>query len=529
MISELYQLSFNQVSEAILLTFADGTLCDANEAAIALLGISREQLLQKTVYDIFPNFQLNHWQGLQYNKKILFQEQITTAQETSQPIEVHAEYHETEAQSGASLLLKPTLTPQETPEELTTCSVNHLLELIINNIPQQIFWKDKNQVYLGCNRHFAQVVGLDNPEEIIGKNDYQLNRKTTYAASYREWDRRVIEQGQAILDLEEPYHHANGTEGVVLTSKVPLTDDQGRVFGLVGICTEITELKTLQQELAEANEIEKKFKEKLDATVQSRTKELQKTNQQLNDLEEKLREALATEKEINHFKTKIITTISHEYRTPLSRILIAANLIKKYRPQLSTQQWEKYLEEIFSAVQYLSNIVDDIVSFNSFPSQTRVVRWEWINLIQLYQSVITQMKDSKPIHHHLNLETDQDEIWMKGDKTLLSHLIKNFLNNAFQYSPPETTVTTRLYRETAQIILQVSDHGIGIPTSDQEKLFESFYRGSNVGNTPGTGLGLSIIRYIADIHEADITVESELGEGSTFTVRFPLPSLKAKP
>ncbi|NBD33206.1 MAG: PAS domain-containing protein [Cyanobacteria bacterium] len=522
MISELFKLSFNQVSEAILLTLADGSIFDANAAAIAFLGYSKEQLLQKTIYELLPNFKLINWQCLQYNQKILYPGEIITCHGETKSIEVQAEYCKTETQEGASLVLKPITTSQTLSKKADETYPDHLLELIINNIPQQIFWKDKKQVYLGCNRHFAEIVGLNNPAEIVGKTDYQLNRDIRYAESYREWDRRVIEEGQAILDLEEPYHNADGEEGVVLTSKVPLTDDQGHIFGLVGICTEISEIKTMQVQLAEANQIQQKFQQELEQTVQSRTEELQEKNRQLRELEAKLREALATEQEINHLKTNIITTISHEYRTPLSRILVAANLLQQHWQQLSTEKREEYLQQIFSAVDYLSHIVDNIVSLNDFPSQKRTIRFETVNLIELYQTTFANLKKIKTINHDLQLETNQNEIWMKGDQALLSHLINHLLANAVQYSETGTTIKTRIDCKPNQIILQVKDQGIGIPPEDQSQLFDAFYRGRNVSNRRGTGLGLSIVKYVVEVHQGEIKVESELGKGSTFTVTFPL-------
>lgn len=521
MISELLKLSFNQVDEAIILILSDGKICDVNSAAIALLKLSKEELLQKTIDDILPKFKLNYWRYLQSYKKILCPAQIAADQEEIKDIEVEAIYCQTNEGEGASLILKPVKMVEKLHKKSDQTQQNYVLERIINNIPQQIFWKDKNQVYLGCNRHFAEAVGLDDPIEIIGKTDDQLHRDTTQAQPYREWERRVLEEGQVILDLEERYHNTDGTERIVLMNKVPLTDEKGSIFGLVGICTDITNMQTMQNDVIEANQLQGNSKTELEKTAQSRTEALQENNQQLQYLENKLREALTTEQEINHLKTQIITTISHEYRTPLSRILMAATLLQKYRQQLSDEKWQQYLQQIFSAVQYLSNMVDDIVSLNSFPSQNRVLRFEQVNLIEVYKTVLTQLRDSQPINHQLNLDTNEEEIWMQGDKTLLSHLLKNLLVNACQYSQDETIVTTRIYRHLDQIILEVSDEGIGIPDSDQDKLFDSFYRGSNISNLRGSGLGLSIAKYAAEIHQGTITLQSQLGEGSTFKVTFP--------
>jgi signal transduction histidine kinase len=318
----------------------------------------------------------------------------------------------------------------------------------------------------------------------------------------------VIEEGKAILDLEEPYYHANGTEGIMLTSKIPLIDDRGSIVGLVGICTEIAELRTISDQ-------------GLEATVQSKIQALLNSNLNLTELEAQLQKALATEKEINYLKTKIITTILFQYGTPLSRIVMATKLLKKYRKQLSDQKLEQYLQEISSAVGALTHILEEIVPLNGFPSVSPTFQFETVNLIEIYQIVVANFMELKPLYHDLQLYQNQDEIWLKGDKILLSHLINHFLANAFKYSQEGTTVSVCIKKQEDKIIFQVTDEGMGITPEEQEKLFDAFDQNDNVGSKNGMGLGLLIIKYVAAIHQADITVESELGKGTTFTVSFP--------
>lgn len=138
--------------------------------------------------------------------------------------------------------------------EKTLKDREEFLQTVINNIPHQIFWKDKNLDYLGCNRRFATVVGLDDPRRILGMTDYDFNRDSTHAESYRNWDRQIIDSGDAVIDLEENYHDDQGREGTVLTSKVPVYDDEGDCICIVGICTDITERKRIEKELSKALE-----------------------------------------------------------------------------------------------------------------------------------------------------------------------------------------------------------------------------------------------------------------------------------
>ncbi len=131
--------------------------------------------------------------------------------------------------------------------EKETQTAKEVLDAIINNIPNQIFWKNRDLVYLGCNQVFADVTGMGTPQNVIGKNDYNFDRDSAHAESYREWDKKIMCSGEAIINLEESYHTAEGMEGTVLTSKVPLRDKKGEIFGLLGICTDITDRKQAEE------------------------------------------------------------------------------------------------------------------------------------------------------------------------------------------------------------------------------------------------------------------------------------------
>ena len=123
-----------------------------------------------------------------------------------------------------------------------------VLEMIMNSIPNQVFWKSRDLVYIGCNQAFAEVTGMGSPSEVIGKTDFDFHRDSTHADSYRDWDKKIMASGKAVLDIEELYHSADGSEGTVLTSKVPLIDEEGEVFGILGICTDISERKKMELE-----------------------------------------------------------------------------------------------------------------------------------------------------------------------------------------------------------------------------------------------------------------------------------------
>jgi PAS domain S-box-containing protein len=129
-----------------------------------------------------------------------------------------------------------------------------LLDQIIQNIPLAVFWKDKNGVYLGCNQKSARDMGRSSPAEIIGRTDFEASFSREEAEFYRDCDRRVVETGQPLLNIEETQLRADGTRATLLTSKVPLCDENGQRTGVLGIYADITERKRVEEKLRRSEE-----------------------------------------------------------------------------------------------------------------------------------------------------------------------------------------------------------------------------------------------------------------------------------
>jgi len=149
-----------------------------------------------------------------------------------------------------------------------------LLTSIIAHIPSGVFWKGRDFRYRGCNQAFARSAGVDRPEDIVGKTDYELAWEKEQADYFRACDRLVMEENRALLNIEEVERQADGRQAILLTSKVPLRDDEGRVCGVLGIDTDISHLKQVENEL-------RQIRAELESRVQQRTAELSAANEQL--------------------------------------------------------------------------------------------------------------------------------------------------------------------------------------------------------------------------------------------------------
>ncbi len=265
-----------------------------------------------------------------------------------------------------------------------------------------------------------------------------------------------------------------------------------------------------------------KVNEDLERRVEERTLQLKLANEQLRGLEVELRQALAQEKELSELKSRIITTISHEYRTPLTTIASSAELLEVYGHKWDNDKQLKHFQRIQSAIKHMIALIDDVLFVNKAEFEKLEFNPAPLNLEAFINELIDELQSLVSDKYNLTFTTVGKCTNAALDEKLLRQIFTNLISNALKYSPDGGKVQVRLTCEDNHVIFQVQDEGIGIPIEDQQKLFESFARASNVGAIAGTGLGLSIVKKCVNLHGGQITVESEVGAGTTFTVSLPL-------
>ncbi len=249
--------------------------------------------------------------------------------------------------------------------------------------------------------------------------------------------------------------------------------------------------------------------------------------------EEELRKALNKERELSELKSKIITTISHEYRTPLTTIFSSAELLEGYGHKWTEEKKLLHLHRIQTSSKHLSDLVNDVLfigqaeadrlKFNPAPLNLEQFCWELVEEMQPAAQNQKQM-DATYTAVGITFSTRGNCTNACLDEKLLRQILTNLLSNAIKYSPEGGKVRFELECVGSLAVLSIQDEGIGIPAKDLSQLFESFHRASNVGTIPGTGLGLAIVKKCVDLHGGQITVESVMDVGTRFAVTLPLNS-----
>lgn len=233
--------------------------------------------------------------------------------------------------------------------------------------------------------------------------------------------------------------------------------------------------------------------------------------------------ALADERsQVAELKARIVTQASHEFRTPLSVIFVSTEALLHYGPQLSEAQRIARLRKIQDAVNQLTELIEDMLAFGRAQARNACVV-QPVDLGRLCQDIVSDVQQTATAAHELVLSAAGLEAEALADPKLLRQIVGNLLGNAVKYSPAGGRVMLDVARHDGAVEIRVSDSGIGITPEDQAQLFEPFHRGGNVGKIDGSGLGLAITRQAVEAHGGSITVESRLGEGTTFVVRLPAP------
>jgi signal transduction histidine kinase len=229
--------------------------------------------------------------------------------------------------------------------------------------------------------------------------------------------------------------------------------------------------------------------------------------------------ALAAAKTEN--RDRFFSMAYHDLNTPLTTIQLSAEMLEDSELQSGSGTTNKNVARIKKAVSNMSGLLEDILMLSKAEYGKVSLNLNPINATDFCTSILEELQPLVTDKHLITFRTYTEPVYANLDAKLLHHLLTNLLSNAIKYSPNGGNVSLELSCENQQIILCVRDEGIGMTAEDQEKLFQQFERGANVGKIKGSGLGLCIVKHIVDLHGGTISVESAIGKGTTFIVTLP--------
>ena len=221
---------------------------------------------------------------------------------------------------------------------------------------------------------------------------------------------------------------------------------------------------------------------------------------------------------VETLRTDFISNVSHEMKTPLAVMQNYGTLLQA--PELSTQKRLEYAKGITESSRRLADMMTNILKLSKLENQQIFPNAERYNLgEQLCESLLQY--ESQWEQENIEIETDiAEDVTIHADRELLSLVWNNLLSNAFKFTPSGGTVTLSLEATERYAIVKVQDTGCGMSAETGAHIFEKFYQGDTSHATRGNGLGLALVKRVVDILHGEISVESALGEGSTFTVKI---------
>ena len=236
-------------------------------------------------------------------------------------------------------------------------------------------------------------------------------------------------------------------------------------------------------------------------------------------------------KEVDEIKSEFLAKISHDMRTPLGSIISTANFGIE---EIEDEKAKKYYRQIKNASAYLLSIMNDILDMQNYTKNKLILEpqlFELRSMNETIKNIVLPKILSKKIHLTIRNTYSQENMYIKIDQAHLEQILINILNNAIKYTPDNGNIIweSDFIKESNKNYLQyiIKDDGIGISKNFQKHMFEPFTRGKNINpNISGTGLGLAIVKKIITEAKGKISCNSKLGEGTTFTIKIPLPDIK---
>jgi PAS domain S-box-containing protein len=391
-------------------------------------------------------------------------------------------------------------TTQQKQAEEALCRANEalvrahtLLQAMLDNFPDWIYFKDTESRILKMGRTLAQSMGIADPEAAVGKTDFDF-RDPAQAREFFEDEQRMLQTGEPLINKTEKQLLTNGETGWTSTTKVPMRNPEGKIIGLVGINRDITQQKRAEEALRQRDE-----------KLQEFATQLGRSNRELQDF---------------------AYVASHDLQEPLRKITVFSERLKEANADKFGPESLDYLDRMQKATGRMQTLINDLLTFSRVT--TKAQPFMPVKLAEIAAGVVEDLEGRiEMVKGRVEVGTlpviDAEPVQMRQ---LLQNLIGNALKFRRPEEPPVVKVEAQLLPDPAapdkQLCrLTVSDNCIGFDEKYVDRIFNVFQRLHTRNEYEGTGMGLAIVRKIALYHGGDITAKSKPGEGSTFILTIP--------
>ena len=401
-----------------------------------------------------------------------------------------------------------------------------IFNVLFEAVSEGVVVVDDKQKIVSVNSSVEKMFGYDKGElvsqqlNVLIPKNYHAGHGAHFNGFMNNKEKRQMGNGRDLYGARK-----NG-EVFPLEAGLNPFEIYGKTF-IMALVIDISVRKQQEHEIYKLNE-------ELEKKVNERTKELSKTvnelkvvnieldeeNQKRIEAENQIKDALKKEKELNELKTKFLSLVSHEFKTPLSGILTSTMLLGKYKLAEQQEKRDKHLETITKKVHYLNNILNDFLSVEKLETGKINYKFQTFKLSKVVDEVIYNANMLLKGGQRIKYPEDIGELSLTQDEKTIELALSNLVNNAIKYSPENTEIDINIKQDEKYTTFKIIDKGIGIPKADQKNIFNRYFRAENALLSQGTGIGLNIIKSHLKNLEGTITFESKENIGSTFTMKI---------